>query len=109
MKIALTILCSLLLICAQAVAAATPVAMAAQSHSCGCGGKMPCCKTAPVSPKAPLDATVSVAAQQILSPVPVAVVWVWAAAGTSENFSSVGKLPSAQTAPIYARHCVRLI
>ncbi|HTB85977.1 MAG TPA: hypothetical protein VK742_20195 [Candidatus Sulfotelmatobacter sp.] len=108
MKIALTIVCSLLLIWAQAVSAQIP----AQGKTACCpmaNCPMPCCKAAPAPERAPFDATVSAASQQILSPVPVTVVWVWSVAGTSSIAPASSIFLTAQSAHVFARNCVRLL
>jgi hypothetical protein len=106
-KTVFSILCSLMFVWAQAVVAAVPAA--AHVEDCGCGGKMACCQAAPSSQPAPMDAAASVATQQIVSSVPVAVVWVWAAAGTT-FISPVSSTPLiVDAAPIFARNCARLI
>jgi hypothetical protein len=103
-KIALTILCSLLLMLGQTMAA--PVASAAD---CGCGGKSACCKQAQV-PTAPPAATVPASSQiQMVSPVPAVVVWSLAAAGTFSISPTVSPSLTAGVAPIFARNCSRLI
>ncbi|MDR3456521.1 MAG: hypothetical protein P4N60_03685 [Verrucomicrobiae bacterium] len=108
MKIALTILCTLLLLGSQmVVASASPTNPVAQD--CGCGGKMACCRTAPASHSNPLEAASVSTSQQILSPVPATVVWVLAAAGTPSLVPPVSSSLAAAAAPLYARICVRLI
>jgi hypothetical protein len=108
-KIVLTILCSLMLLWGQAAVASAPVTNPV-AHDCGCGGKMACCKVAPASPSAPVDATAPAASQnQILSPVPATVVWVLAAAGTTSITPTVSSSLAAADAPLFARICVRLI
>ena len=104
MKFALTIVCSLLLLLGQVMAA--PVANAAD---CGCGGKMACCKQAQVPP-APPAATAQLGSQnQMVSPVPVLVIWVLAPAGTLSISPTVASSLTAAAAPLFARNCVRLI
>jgi hypothetical protein len=107
-KIALTIICSLFLVWAQAVAAQSPA-----PGKMGCcpkaGCSMPCCKAASAPERTPFDATVSAASQQILSPVPAPVVWVWSAAGTSSIAPAPSVLPTMQSAHVFARNCIRLI
>jgi len=107
-KIALTILCSLMLLWGQVAVASAPAANVV-AHDCGCGGKMACCRTAPTSHSTPLDTTVAVASQQILSPVPATAVWVLAAAGTPAIVPTVPPSLAAADAPLFARICVRLI
>jgi hypothetical protein len=106
-KTVFSILCGLMLVWAQAAVAAIPATV--QAENCGCGGKMACCQAAPTMPAAPLDVTTSGAAQQILSSVPVAVVWVWAATGTSSFSPAHSILLTVDAAPLFARNCVRLI
>jgi hypothetical protein len=108
-KIALAIVCSLLLVLAQAMAVSVPTASAnVAKPDCGCGGKMSCCQRA--SAPQPLAATVPASAQnQLLSPVPAAVVWVLAAAGNPQIFPTVSPVLSVGAAPIFARHCAWLL
>ncbi|HEV2693208.1 MAG TPA: hypothetical protein VG347_09965 [Verrucomicrobiae bacterium] len=108
MKLALTILFSLLLLGAQAMVISVPAAGPA-AQNCGCGGKMACCKTAPVSHSAPVDATTATASQQILSPVPASVVLVLLAAATPSISPTVPAFLSVTGTPLFARLCVRLI
>jgi hypothetical protein len=108
-KIALTILCSLMLLWSQAVVASVP-ATNPVAQDCGCHGKMACCKAAPAAPSAPVDATAPAVSQnQILSPVPATVVWVLAAAGTPFISPTVSPSLAAADAPLFARICIRLI
>lgn len=104
MKIALTILCSLLLVLGQAVAVSAPAGGLAAAD-CGCGGKMACCQQTPVPP-APPAATVPAGSQnQMVSPIPAVVAWVLAPAGTASISPPVSPLLTAASAPIFARHC----
>lgn len=108
-KIALTILCSLLLLWGQA-AVASASAISPVAEDCGCGGKMACCRTAPAPASAPLEATAPAASpNQILSPVPATVIWVLTAAGTPLFVPTVSPSLAAADAPLFARICVRLI
>lgn len=106
-KIALAIVCSLLLVLGQAMAVAVPAASAgAAVKDCGCGGKMSCCRHAAQPPVA----TVPVSSQnQIVSPVPAVMVWVLTNTGTSQISPTVSPSLSAGAAPIFARDCARLI
>ena len=106
-KIALAIVCSLLLVLGQAMAVAVPVASAgAAVKDCGCGGKMSCCRHASQPPVA----TVPVSSQnQIVSSVPAVMVWVLASTKTSQISPTVSPSLSVGAAPIFARDCARLI
>ena len=106
-KIALAIVCSLLLVLGQAMAVAGPVASAgAAVKDCGCGGKMSCCRHASQPPVA----TVPVSSQnQIVSSVPAVMVWVLASTKTSQISPTVSPSLSVGAAPIFARDCARLI
>jgi hypothetical protein len=107
-KIALTIISSLLLIWAQAVAAQTPVPV--KTACCPIAAcPMPCCKAAPAPERTPSEATVSTASQQLLSPVPAMVIWVWSVAGTSSLAPAPSVLLTAQSTHVFARNCVRLL
>jgi hypothetical protein len=110
-KFALAIVCSLLLVLGQAVAWSMPVSCAgAAENNCGCGGQMPCCKTAAAPAPQPLAATAPLGSQnQMLSPVPVAVVWVSPAAETTSISPTVSPSLTAAVTPLFARHCVRLL
>ena len=112
MKIALAILCSLLLAWAQVVVASVPVTTGGPAaHDCGCGGKMPCCQAAPAAPASqPLSATAPAPSQnQILSPAPATVLWVLPATETPIFSPGVSPSLTAGSALIFARNCVRLI
>lgn len=106
-KIALAIVCSLLLVLGQALALAVPAASTgAAVKDCGCGGKMSCCRHIPQ----PLAATAPAVSQnQIVSPAPALAVWVLATAGTASISPTVSPSLSAGAAPIFARDCARLI
>jgi hypothetical protein len=108
-KIALTLFCSLLLILGQGASASMPVVGIGQvKKDCGCGGRMSCCRQASVPQ--PLTATAPASSQnQILSPVPAAVIWVLASAGTASISPTVSPSLSTGAAPIFARDCARLI
>ena len=108
-KIALAIVCSLLLVLAQAKAVSVPAATASVvKPDCGCGGKMSCCQRA--SAPQPLAATVPASAQiQLLSPVLAVVIWVLAAAGNPKIFPTVSPVLSVGAAPIFARDCAWLL
>jgi len=109
-KIALSILCSLMLLWAQLAVAAVPAAGAIAGQPmkhCCCGGKMSCCHA---SAPQPLAATPQLGSQnQIVSPVPAVVVWVLAAAETSSISPIVASALTAGDAPLFARHCAWLI
>lgn len=109
MKFALAILCSLMLVWGQALAASAPAVNHASIHHCGCGGKMACCQAASTSHSAPIDATPSGASQQILSLVPVTVIWFLTATATPPVSPAVSASLKADAPPIFARNCVRLI
>jgi hypothetical protein len=106
-KIALAIVCSLLLVLGQAMAQSVPVASTgAAVKDCGCGGKMSCCRHASQPPVA----TVPVSSQnQIVSSVPAVMVWVLASTKTSQISPTVSPSLSVGAAPIFARDCARLI
>ena len=108
MRLAVAIVCSLLLILGSAVA--SPVmACGSVAADCGCGGKMACCKSAQV-PQAPPAATTQLGSQnQMVSPVPAVVVWSMATAGTFSISPTVSSSLTAGVAPIFARNCSRLI
>jgi hypothetical protein len=111
-KLALTILCSLMFLGGQMAAMAMPIAGASQSaHHCGCGGKMPCCAAGPSSvPHMPVTATVSAGSQNlILSPVPAVVIWFLPTAAASSISPVITISPKAGDAPLFARHCAWLI
>jgi hypothetical protein len=107
-KIALTILCSLLFVLGQMATLSSPVVSVGHvQKNCGCGGKMSCCQRASVPQ--PITATAQANSQnQILSPVPPVVVWGFVPVGTG----SVSPTPPSLilgSAPIFARDCAWLI
>ncbi|HZI33361.1 MAG TPA: hypothetical protein VFF11_13555 [Candidatus Binatia bacterium] len=113
MKLALTILCSLLLALTPAMSAQfSPVTMTPKAHAvCGCGGKMPCCaaRSTSHSNPAPLTAT-SVSSQNLIS-VPVASVIGWLPPA-SEIFLPSFRVATASMAdglPLYKWDCALLI
>jgi len=106
-KIALAIVCSLLLVLGQAMAVSVPVASTGSAvKDCGCGGKMSCCRHAPQPPVATAPAS---SQNQILSPVPAVLISILAKTGTAQIFPAVSPSLSAEAAPIFARNCARLI
>jgi len=108
-KIALAIVCSLFLVLGQALALSVPTAsVSVAKHDCGCGGKMSCCQKNPASQ--PLTAIASAGSEnQVVSSVPVMVIWVLAATGTAQISPTVSPSLIARSAPIFARNCVWLI
>jgi hypothetical protein len=108
-KIALTIALSLFLLLGQAVMLNVPASNASHAaKSCACGGKMSCCQAASV-PQPPVTAAPISSQNQLLVPVPAAVLLVLPVAGTvSFSFSPLPVL-AASRAPIFARNCIRLI
>src|SRR5260221_11151401 len=112
MKFVLTILCSLMFLWRQVAAMASPVACASQpARHCCHAGTMPCCATSPASvPQVPVTATVPAGSQQqILSPVPAAVVWGFAAHGPPSVSPGTNAFLWANEAPLFQRHLSCLI
>jgi hypothetical protein len=109
-KATLTILCGLSLLLGQMFPAAASSCATAVKTGCGCGGKMVCCaaKSAPASP-APAPTQRAGPETQIVSLVPATVVWVLAAAGTASIYPANDFAAPLPAAPIFARHCTRLI
>jgi hypothetical protein len=108
-KITLAIVCSLLLVLGQAVRASAPAASSGHvEKNCGCGGKMSCCQTASV-PQPPVTAAPVNSQNQLLVPVPAAVLLVLPVAGTVLFSLPPSPALPASSAPIFARNCIRLI
>jgi len=105
----LTIAFSWFLLLGQAVVFNVPAGNASHAEkNCACGGNMSCCQTASV-PQAPVTAAPVSSPNQLLVPVPAAVLLVLPVAGTvSFSFSPLPVL-AASRAPIFARNCIRLI
>jgi hypothetical protein len=108
-KAALAIVCCVFLVLGQALALSVPAAgTSVAQHDCGCGGKMSCCRQASVPQ--PVTATAPAGSQnQILSPVPAAVVWFLTAAEAAPISPTVSPSMSVGAAPIFARNCAWLI
>jgi len=105
-KLALTILCSLLLMLGQAAVASMPAASA--KHDCGCGGKMSCCQHASVpSPFAAIAPARS--HQQMLTPVPAMAIWILSSPQTSSISPTASAALTSGAAPLFARDCARLL
>jgi hypothetical protein len=109
-KAILAILCGLSLILGQTLPVSAGSCATAVKTDCGCGGQMACCaeKSAPTSP-APASTERAGSENQIVSLVPATVVWVLAAAGTSSLSPVKGFAAPLPAAPLFARHCSRLI
>jgi hypothetical protein len=108
-KIALSILCGLFFISAQVAPAAIPVAVCGASHTCGCSDKMDCCKTAPIPSPVPLAVATSGDSYQLLSAVPAKAILTIAITEANPFSSASSTSLTLRDAPIFARHCVRLI
>ena len=110
-KVMVAILCGLSLLLGQMFpASAAGVCPAPVKANCGCGGKMAC-----GAEKSPSSAPVSAppvragSENQILPFVPATVFWVLSAAGTMPNCPANHLVSPHAAAPIFVRHCVRLI
>jgi len=106
------IICGLLLIISQlfSVAATAKAVGHPAKQCCACGGKMACCSEQSTPAPQPTANTVRVGSEnQLSSPVPVVVVWVLATAGTPSISPTVSLIPHLGVAPLFARHCSRLI
>jgi hypothetical protein len=108
-KIALTILCSLLFVLGQVATLSAPeISVGHVQKNCGCGGKMSCCQKASVPQ--PLTATAQASSQnQILSPVPAVEVRGVVPVGTASNSPTTPRLLTLGTTPIFARDCAWII
>lgn len=112
MKLALTILCSLLMVGTPLMSATAIPSCVKQARAC-ChpGGNMACCaaKSVPDSQSASAVPAAS-SSQNLLSlPSPNVVVW-FLPENPASLFSSASLLPlQVTTATLYARNCARLI
>jgi hypothetical protein len=111
MRFVAAIVCSLLLLRGQfAVASATCAGTAKRAgNSCHCGGKMSCCAAKPVQSPVPANNSRASFQNQIVSPVPTVVVSIFTPAGIPAIYPTVSPAETAGAAPIFARHCARLI
>lgn len=112
MRFAVAIVCSLLLVWGQFAVASAMCDSTAKlaGNCCHCGGKMNCCSAKPASSQ-PVPANNARAGfqNQIVSPIPAAMVWVLAAAGTTSISPTVSPSLNAGAVPIFERNCARLI
>ena len=107
----LAILCGLSLTLGQVVPAMAAGVCATPARACcGCGGKLACCseKSAPSS-SAPATSVRAGSENQILSPGLTVVFMFLPTAGDSTLRSANNSSSPHSAAPIFARHCVRLI
>ena len=111
MKAIVAMIFAVALVLGQFPALAANVCAAPAKACCHCGGKMACCSQndSPAPAPATPARTGTEDQNQLLAQVPAAVFIGFPAAGTTSfcpanNFSS-----SFAAAPIFARHCVRLI
>jgi len=106
------IFCGLLLIVSQlfSVAATASAVGHPAKQCCACGGQMACCSEQSAPAPQPTANSVRVGSEnQLLSPVPVVVVGVLATTGTPTISPTVSLAPHTGVAPLFARHCSRLI
>jgi hypothetical protein len=105
-KIALAIVCSLFLVLGQAAVLSAPACAGHVEKTCGCGGRMSCCRHASQPPVAAAPAS---SQNQIVSPAPAVAAWVLAKTGTSKMSPAVSPSLAVGVAPIFVRDCARLI
>jgi len=111
MKTALAIVCSLLLTWTQVVPAAAAAGDACEASACcsNCS-QATCCAAAPASEPQPVSAapTSSISQNQFLPP---AALLAWTLPDTRADAAAASPDSSliVADAPLYARHCVRLI
>ena len=113
MKTALAMVCSLMLAGMQVVFAHPAPACAAPAvrACCACGGKMSCCaaRPAPNSPATPANPARVNAPNDFSLFAPATLVSTLPDTAALSPFTPATSLLSAKDAPLYARHCARLI
>jgi hypothetical protein len=113
MKLALAIVCSLLLAGAPlwAARAPMPAVCAKQFRACCKHGVMPCCaaKPAPDSQPAPAAPAPAGIQSQLSLLAPAILIWTLPANPVDSIASTFTPFSTASGAPLFARHCARLL